>query len=216
LLNFVGLYLVGYLVSGPLQEPLHIYPQSQALPSALRLPRLAPSTRLHVGFIIAIAAATALWGFLRFTAAGFRLRAAGANPDAARIAGEIDVVRTTTMAFLLSGALAGLAGAVELTGVTFALYESISSGYGYTGIAVALLARLNPLAVMISAFVLGALESGATAMQRDAGIPSVIASIAEGVIILALISVGRSPLTLRRRPPSIAMDSGSPATGPAR
>jgi simple sugar transport system permease protein len=215
LLNFVGLYLVGYLVRGPLQEPLHIYPQSQGLPSALRLPRLTPSTRLHVGFIIAVVAAAVLWGFLRYTAAGFRLRAAGANPDSASIAGEIDVVRTTTVAFLLSGAVAGLAGAVELTGVTFALYENISSGYGYTGIAVALLARLNPLAVMVSAFVLGALESGATAMQRDAGIPSVIASIAEGVIILALISVGRSPLTLRS-PPSIAMDSGSPATGPAR
>ena len=87
----------------------------------------------------------------------------------------------------MSGALAGLAGAIELTGVTFALYENISPGYGYTGIAVALLARLDPLAVVASGLVFGALEAGASAMQRDAGIPSVVVSIVEAMIVLGLI-----------------------------
>jgi len=187
LLNFLALYLVGYLVRGPLQEPLHIYPQSKAIPLAARLPHVLPSTRLHVGFLIALGVATATWWVLRFTATGFRIRAVGANPDAARVAGEIDVVRTTMAAFVASGAIAGLAGAIELTGVTFALYENISPGYGYTGIAVALLARLDPRGVIASGLLFGALEAGASAMQRDAGVPSVVVSVIEALIILGLV-----------------------------
>lgn len=187
LLNFVALDLVGYLVRGPLQEPLHIYPQSATIAMAARLPRILPASRLHAGFLIAVAAAVVSWWVLRFTAAGFRLRAVGANADAARVAGEIDVARTTSRAFIVSGAIAGLAGAIELTGVTFALYENISPGYGYTGIAVALLARLDPLAVVASGLLFGALEAGASAMQRDAGVPSVVVSIVEAMIILGLI-----------------------------
>ena len=187
LLNFVALYLVGYLVRGPLQEPLHIYPQSRTIEVVARLPRILPTSRLHVGFLVAIIVAVAAWCIVRFTAAGFRLRAIGANPDAARVAGEIDVGRTATRAFIASGAIAGLAGAIEVTGVTFALYENISPGYGYTGIAVALLARLDAAGVIASGLLFGALEAGASAMQRDAGVPAVVVSIVEAVIILALI-----------------------------
>jgi general nucleoside transport system permease protein len=187
LLNFVALDLVGYLVRGPLQEPLHIYPQSPTIAPAARLPRILPGSRLHTGFIIALGAAGVAWWVMRYTAAGFRLRAVGANADAARVAGQIDVARTTSRAFILSGALAGLAGAIELTGVTFALYENISPGYGYTGIAVALLARLDPLGVVASGLLFGALEAGASAMQRDAGVPSVVVSIVEALVILGLI-----------------------------
>jgi simple sugar transport system permease protein len=187
LLNFVAVELVGFLVRGPLQEPLHIYPQSTTIPLAARLPRILPNSRLHAGFIIAVAASMVAWWVLRHTAAGFRLRAVGANPDAARVAGQIDVTRTTTRAFIASGAIAGLAGAIELTGVTFALYENLSPGYGYTGIAVALLARLDPLGVVASGLLFGGLEAGASAMQRDAGVPSVVVSIVEALIILGLI-----------------------------
>jgi simple sugar transport system permease protein len=189
LLNFVAVYLVSYLVRGPLQEPLHIYPQSSTIPLAARLPRLAESSRLHAGFVVAVAVAVMTWWILRYTAAGFRIRAAGANPDAAQSAGQIDVIRATTRAFLVSGAIAGLAGAVEVTGVTFALYENISPGYGYTGIAVALLARLNPLGTVATGLLFGALEAGATAMQRDAGVPSVTVSIVEALIILGSVLV---------------------------
>jgi general nucleoside transport system permease protein len=187
LLNFVALYMVGFLVRGPLQEPLHIYPQSATLGLAARLPRILPSSRLHAGFLIAVGAALVAWWLFRYSAAGFRLRVVGANPDAARIAGEIDVARTTTRAFIVSGALAGLAGAIEVTGVTFALYENLSPGYGYTGIAVALLARLDPLGVIASGLLFGALEAGASAMQRDASVPSVVVSMIEAIILLGLI-----------------------------
>jgi ABC-type uncharacterized transport system permease subunit len=202
MLNFVALHAIGFLVRGPLQEPLRIYPQSDMLAEVARLPKLIPGTRLHWGLVAAIGAAVLLWWILRSTAAGFRLRASGANPHAARSAGLIDVGRVTAGAFLASGALAGLSGAVELTGVTFALYESISPGYGYTAIAVALLARLNPLAVIGTGIFFGALEAGASAMQRDAGVPAAFVSVVEATIVLTVIAFDR--LGAARRAPRIA------------
>jgi ABC-type uncharacterized transport system permease subunit len=190
MLNFVALNLVGFLVRGPLQEPTHAYPQSSALPLEARLPRV-PGTRLHLGVAIAAVAALALWIILTRTAWGFRVRAAGANPRAAAMAGMIDVSRTTLAAFLVSGALAGLAGGIEATGVTFALYEGLSPGYGYTAIAVALLARLDPLLVIPSAFLFGALEAGATAMQRDAAVPAALVSVVEGSLVLLVLAAPR-------------------------
>jgi simple sugar transport system permease protein len=87
--------------------------------------------------------------------------------------------------------LAGLAGAVEYTGVTYALYENFSPGYGYTAIAVALLARLNMIAVLFSAILFGALDAGANAMQRDAGVPSVVVSVVSALLILLVLIVDR-------------------------
>jgi simple sugar transport system permease protein len=103
----------------------------------------------------------------------------------------------TTVAFLASGALAGLAGAVEVSGVTYALYENLSPGYGYTAIAVALLAGLDPLAVIVTGILFGALEAGAGAMQRDAGVPAVVVSVVEALLIL--LAVGAAQLRRRGR-----------------
>lgn len=192
MLNFVALHLVGWLVRGPLQEPTRIYPQSPSLDAAARLPRLIPGARAHWGLMLAVACCVAAWLMLARTAAGFRLRAVGANPQAARSAGLVNVARVTAAAFLVSGALAGLAGAVEVTGVTYALYENISPGYGYTAIAVALLARLHPLGVLATGVLFGALEAGATAMQRDAGVPSVVVSVVEAALILAVVAADRA------------------------
>ena len=120
------------------------------------------------------------------------MRAVGANPDAAKSAGQINVSRVVHRAFLTSGALAGLAGAIEVAGVTYALYENISPGFGYTAIAVALLARLNALAVLGTGILFGALDAGATAMQRDAGVPSVVVSIVEAGVILVMVAANRA------------------------
>ncbi len=192
MLNFVAAFGVSYLVRGPMQERTHVYPQTETIAAAAQLPRLAASTRLHVGFLVALAACAIAWWYVRFTAGGFRLRTVGANPDAARSAGQIDVTRVMRRAFVVSGALAGLAGAIEVSGVTFALYENISPGYGYTAIAVALLARLDPLGVIGTGILFGALEAGATAMQRDAGVPSVVVSVIEACVVLALVALGRA------------------------
>jgi len=194
MLNFIAANLVSYLVRGPLQEPTHVYPQTTTFALAAQLPRFGATTRLHVGFAIAVAACIAGWWLMRHTAGGFRLRAVGANPSAARSAGGIDVERVTMRAFLVSGALAGLAGAIEVSGVTYALYENISPGYGYTAIAVALLARLDAAAVIGTGILFGALEAGASAMQRDAGVPSVVVSVVEAGIILGLVALERARL----------------------
>ncbi|MGQ0765297.1 MAG: ABC transporter permease [Gemmatimonadota bacterium] len=188
MMNFVVLHVVGFLVRGPLQEPTGVFPQSPSIPAEARMPGLVAGSRLHLGFVLAILLATAAWWFLRSTAPGFRIRAGGAGADAAAAAGMVDVPKVTFRAFLLSGALAGVAGGIELTGVTFALYENLSPGYGYTAIAVALMAGLNPLGVIGAAVFFGALAAGGAAMQREAGVPSVIASVVEAVVILAAVA----------------------------
>ena len=189
MLNFIAIHLVSFLVRGPLQEPQRIYPQTPSITEAARLPLMLPGTRLHAGFAIAVVLALILAWFFRSTAAGFRIRAAGVAPRAAWSAGRIDVGRTSYRVFLLSGALAGIAGGVEVTGVTFALYENISPGYGYTAIAVALIAGLNPLGVIASGIFFGALETGAIALQREFAIPSSIASVTEAALILTVLAV---------------------------
>jgi simple sugar transport system permease protein len=95
------------------------------------------------------------------------------------------------MAFIVSGAIAGIAGAIEVSGVTFALYENISPGYGYTAIAVALLAGLNPLGVIGTGILFGALETAASTMQRNVGIPATTASMIEAAVILVVIGIAQ-------------------------
>lgn len=210
MLNFVALHAVGWLVRGPLQEPTRVFPQSATLADAARLPVLVAGSRLHAGALLAVGAAVALWLVLRTTAAGFRLRAVGMNPAAAASAGEVDVAGVTLRAFLLSGALAGVAGAQEVTGVTYALYENLSPGYGYTAIAVALLARLHPLGVIATGILFGALEAGAGAMQRDAGVPSVVVSVVEALLILLVLAAER----LRARWGAARATDEAPDTAP--
>lgn len=192
MLNFVAEHLVGWLVHGPLQEAGRTYPQSDPLDHAVRLGALVEGTRLTWALPAGIALATLSWLVLTRTRPGFTLRAVGANPVAARVAGGIRVTRVALTAFLISGALAGLAGAAEVTGVTFALYERLSPGFGYTAIAVALLARLHPLWLVVSAFFFGFLEAGAAALQRSAGIPSVTVYAVEALIILLVVVFDRS------------------------
>lgn len=189
MLNFIAIHLVSFLVRGPLQEPARIYPQTETFSTVGRLPNLIPGTRLHFGFAIAIGAAALLSWVFRNTITGFRVRAVGASPLAATTAGRIDVSRTSFRVFLFSGALAGLAGGIEVSGVTYALYENLSPGYGYTAIAVALIAGLNPLAVIASGVFFGVLETGATALQREFGVPSSLAAVAEAVFILAGVTI---------------------------
>ena len=187
MLNFVALYAVSYLVRGVLQEPTHAYPQTAPIAEGARLAQIPGAGRLHLGILLALAAILAAGWLLRHTAWGFRIVAVGESPTAAASAGRIDVGAVTTHAFMLSGALAGLAGAVEVQGVTYALYENLSPGYGYTAIAVALLAGLDPWRVALSALLFAALEAGAGAMQRDAGVPSTLVSVIESLLILAVV-----------------------------
>ncbi|MBA3670412.1 MAG: ABC transporter permease [Gemmatimonadaceae bacterium] len=188
MLNFVALDAVGYFVRGPLQEPTRSYPQSATIAPSAYLPHVPGAGRLHAGIFIALALLALGGWMMRHSAPGFRLRAVGESPSAAASAGRIDVARVAMRAFLLSGALAGLAGGCEVLGVTYALYENISPGYGFTAIAVALLAGLDLWWVIPSALLFAALESGAGAMQRDAGVPSTIVTIIDALLILAAVA----------------------------
>ncbi len=190
LLNFVAESLVSLMVLGPLQERDQIYPQSDAIAESARLP-LWGDTRLHAGFLIALLAALILWFLFSRTLWGFRLRAVGLGPRAAEVSGGIDSQRMGAAALFLSGAMAGLAGGVEVSGVSYALFPNLSPGYGFTGIAVALLGGLHPVGVLIAGILFGALEAGAGAMQRDAGVPAVAVYVVEAVIIIvALLATG--------------------------
>ncbi len=195
LMNFIGIYLAAFMVHGPLQEPRGVFPQTGQIALAARLPALVPGTRLHMGFALAVALAVTLSVVLSRTRIGFRIRAVGASPEAAVVSGRIDAPRVVLVSFLTSGALAGLAGGVEVAGLTYALYEGLSPGWGYTAIAVALLAGLSPVAVLGTGVLFGALEAGAGAMQRDAGIPAVWVIAVQALIILAVLTVDQ----LRKR-----------------
>ena len=186
LLNFVAESLVSLMVQGPLQEAQRIYPQSDSIAAGARLP-LLPGTRLHAGLVLALVGAGVLWYVFARTLWGFRLRAVGAGPRAAEVSGRIDARRMSAVALLASGALAGLAGGVEVSGVSYALFQNLSPGYGFTAIAVALLARLHPAGVVVTGILFGALEAGAGAMQRDAGVPAVAVYVVEAVVIVVVL-----------------------------
>lgn len=199
LLNFVALHFVAWLVRGPLQEPSGAFPQTATFGASGRWPLLLPGSRVHVGFLMAVVLAGTLWWVLVHTAAGFRVRVVGASVRAAESAAGIDIGRTHFAVFLSSGALAGLAGAAEVGGVTWALYEGISPGYGYTAIAVALLARLDARGIVPSAILFGGLQAGAAAMQRDAGVPSTIVLVVVSLVILGVLLAARVREAARTR-----------------
>jgi general nucleoside transport system permease protein len=185
LLNFIAIHLLGWSINGPLKERGGQYPQTDAV--AASLPRFG---NLHAGVLLAVLASVALWWFLYRTTGGLRLRATGFNPDATRWAG-VNVGAQIARAMAISGALAGLAGGIELLGVTNRLFERFAAGYGYSGIAVALLAQLHPLASVASALFFGALVTGAGELQRTAGISSAVATFGQAVVILTLLAFGR-------------------------
>ncbi len=186
LLNFVMVQAVSWLVRGPLQESARAYPQSDPMAASAMLPRLLGSTRLHAGTPIALAVAVLAALLLFRTAAGFRLRAVGLGPAAARFAGFFPE-RVVAGALVLSGAVAGLAGGVEVAGLTGRLFENLSGGIGYVAIAVALLGRLHPAGVVAAALLFGALDSGAAEMQREAGVSASLAQVIEATALAGVL-----------------------------
>jgi simple sugar transport system permease protein len=213
LLNFVAEATTSLVVQGPLQESQGIYPQSDAIAESARLP-LLPGTRLHAGILLALAGAVVLHQLFTRRLWGFQLRAVGLSPRAAEISGRIDSRRMAAVALAVSGAIAGLAGGVEVAGVSYALFQNLSPGYGFTAIAVALLGRLHPFGVVLAGLLFGALEAGAGAMQREAGVPAVAVYVVEAVVILVVLlaeSVRRGGMTALA-----AIGSGTGAAGGAR
>jgi len=210
--TYIGRYLVDAVIVYLIMAPGTI-PQTAELSISSRLPRfsdllpfLEPS-RGHTGFVLGVAAAIAVWAILRYTTFGYEARAVGFNPSAAE-SGGISVSRMTIKALCFSGGLAGLAGAVEVMGVHFRLFSSFSPGFGFTGIAVALLAKNNPLAMIASALLFGAMQAGAGTMQLETDVSPKVVLLIQGIIVflvgaetIVTWSIGR----LRRRREVVAV-----------
>ncbi len=187
LLNFIVLLGVSLMLDGPMKDPTAMgWPQSVALMSELELSKLVAQTRVHTGLLWACALALGLWALMKYTVLGFDIRAVGANPRAAAFAG-VPVTRTVVLVALLSGGLAGLAGAIEVAGRTSYLTLDMSPGYGYSGIVIAMLAGLHPLGVVLgSVFVAGVLV-GADSMSRIVGVPTYIADVIVATSLIAVL-----------------------------
>lgn len=185
--SYIGRYLVSWFIMGPLHDASGI-PQTPQLPEVSVLPRLNKlfpfllPTRAHTGIFIAIALAVVVWAVLKYTTLGYEARAVGYNPFASQ-AGGISVSSTIIKSLCISGALAGLAGAVEVMGVYGRLFDSFSNGFGFTGIAVALLAKNNPIGVIAAALLFGALSAGAGTMQLEANVSQQVVAIIQAIII---------------------------------
>lgn len=200
LMNYIALQLVSFAITGPLKEPPGYNPQTPAIKESARLARLVLGTRLHAGLIIALLLAACIYYVLFKTAFGFQLRAVGLNRDGAAYGG-ISVQRNIMLALALSGAAAGLGGAVELAGIQYRLIEGFGVGYGFDGIAVALIGQLHPVGVILSAFLFGVLRTGANTMQRTLGIPASVVDIIQALVIFFVVGAQtiRHPLRKRRK-----------------
>ncbi|MDR3369795.1 ABC transporter permease [Rhodoferax sp.] len=187
LLNFIVLLLVSWMLDGPMKDPTAMgWPQSVALVGDLELSKLIPQTRVHTGLLWGISLAVGLWALMKYTVLGFDIRAVGANARAAAFAG-VSVTRTVVLVAMLSGGLAGLAGAIEVAGRTSYLTLDMSPGYGYSGIVIAMLAGLHPLGVVAGSVFVAGILVGADSMSRAVGVPTYIADVIVATSLIAVL-----------------------------
>jgi len=185
--NFIVLLFVSMMLDGPMKDPMAMgWPQSVALPPELEFSRLMERTRAHSGLLLALGLAVLLWLMQRYSKLGLSIRAVGASPQAARFLG-LPSTKTLLITALLSGALAGLAGAVEVAGRTGYVTLEMSTGYGYTGVVVAMLAALHPLRVILASLFIAAILVGADSMSRTLGVPNYLADVIVATALLSML-----------------------------
>lgn len=198
MLNYIAFNVSRFLVSPSGWLVSETQPSAtEKIPLEARLPIIAPGTRLHAGLFIAIAVVAIVAWVLYRTPAGFRLRLVGLNPTAARNVG-ISPVRTTMIAMIASGSLAGLAGAVQVLGLFGRYYDSFAPGYGFDAIAVALLGALAPLGIAVAALFFASLDAGAVQLQAVAGVSREMVSVVSGLVV-AFVAAQPAILRLLRR-----------------
>jgi ABC-type uncharacterized transport system permease subunit len=196
MMNAIAVQIMNYLLRGPMIDPAQLekaskIPQTARLLDAFRLPRLVP-TRLHIGFLIALILAVLVYLLLWRTTLGYRIRAVGQNPDASRYGG-IRVRRRIVTALLLSGAFAGLAGAIQVYGVNYRMItDGSASGFtgaaGFNGIVAALFGQLHPIGTIPASVFFGALLVGANKMQRAVQIPSALITVINGLVVVFVVA----------------------------
>jgi ABC-type uncharacterized transport system permease subunit len=187
LINFIVLLGVSALLDGAMKDSTAMgWPQSVSLQDGLELGRLIAQTRVHTGLIWGVVLAVLMWLLFKHTVLGFDIRAVGANARAAAFAG-VPVTRTVVLVALLSGALAGLAGAIEVAGRTSYVTLDMSPGYGYSGIVIAMLAGLHPLGVLAASIFVAGVLVGADTMSRAVGVPTYIADVIVAASLIAVL-----------------------------
>jgi len=187
MLNFVAVFLVEYLSTGPWNDPTAGEAITRAIPPQATLPYLWPRAGAHAGILLALAAAAGVWWLLFRTVFGYELRAAGDNPSAALLGG-VPVRRAVGLALVASGALAGLAGAVEVSGFHYRLILGLSPGYGMMAILIAVLSRRHPLLAVPAAMGFAALLVGTDSLQRSVGLPASAVFVVQAVVLLVLLA----------------------------
>jgi len=187
LLNFIAVFLVSWMVEIPLRDPATSAPQTAQMADDVRLPVLVAGSRLHLGIAMAVVVVIGVWLMERRTALGFALGVSGDNPEAAAAAG-IPVQRCRLLAMGLGGACAGLAGAFQQVGITGFMSGS-TQGYGYLGVAVALLGRLHPLGVAAAAVFFSLLDGAARGVEKGTDLPRDLADCIKGAVVLIVLMV---------------------------
>lgn len=189
LMNFIAIFFLKYLVQGPMQPEGSNFNMSAQLPQGGVLPVLVDGTRLHLGVLLALLLAVGVWVLLQHTAFGLRLRASGQSPGFVRLQGQ-SAARMMLSSMAISGAIGGLAGAIEVLGVQYRLIDGFSAGLGFEGLAVAFLAGLEPMGAIVVAAYFGAVNSAALALQAQLSVPAALAEVLSGlpILILAVIS----------------------------
>jgi ABC-type uncharacterized transport system permease subunit len=214
MMNYIAFNLIYFIIGGPFRDPdFYVARTPQIQKSAHLFQFFAQPNRFHIGFFLAIGAAFLVWYLLFKTTWGFEFRSVGMNPFASRYAG-INVTRVTVIVMSLSGALAGLAGANEILGVSWQQIQAISTGIGFDSIALALLANNHPLGVILTAMLFGFMRSGSRLMQLNAGTPIDLISIIQAFIIffIAAPAIIRSIYRLKE-PPKIQLSPSLVTSG---
>ncbi|CAN5259488.1 ABC transporter permease [soil metagenome] len=187
MLVYIAQLLLGYLVTGPLKDPMGFnFPQSKPLSAGFLLPMLVPGSRLNMGFLFAVLATFAAWIFMTKSFAGFRLQVGGMAPQAARYAGFSDRKALWTV-LLISGATAGLAGVIETIGPVGQLMLSMSPGYGFAAIIVAYVGRLHPIGILFASFIMALFYIGGDLAQSRLGLPDAITDVFQGMLLFFLL-----------------------------
>ena len=188
MLNYVIRYLLSFLlISTSWRDPSSFYQQTVRVVQEAKYPLIFSISRLHLGFAVALLLAVVVYIFLKRTSLGYEIRAIGNNPKASRFKG-IDTTRTIIIVMLISGGLAGLAGAGEVFGVHYRLKPDISVGFGFLGIVIAMISALNPLTVIVSAILFGGLVNGGIKLQVFTGIPTAMISTLQAIILLFFLT----------------------------
>ncbi len=186
LLNYIILFLLSFLLSGPWRDPSAFFIQTVRLPSGAILPSFFTQSRLHLGFLIALIVAGISYVLLWKTPFGYEIRAIGLSASVANHKG-INVAKTIVLVLAISGALAGLAGGIELFGIHQRLKYGSFTGLGFTGILVGLLGRLHPVGVVIAAIFFAALVTGSSKMQIETGVPVALPYAIQGIVLLFIL-----------------------------